>query len=174
MQRIVIIGTTGSGKSTLALALAGRLNAVVIEPDALYWAANWQPITNTVFQARVVEATTAERWVFAGNYSSVYNLIWARADTLIWLDYPFALVFWRLFRRTVRRIRSQEDLWGTGNVETWRKQFLSADSLFIWLIKTYARRKREIPARLRQPEHAHLTVIRFRSPREADRWLRSI
>ncbi len=174
MQRVVVVGTTGSGKSTLASALAARRDLTLIDPDALYWGANWQPVGDTIFRARVAEAVAADRWTFAGNYSSVRDLIWSRADTLIWLDYPFALIFVRLLRRTIRRIRTQENLWNTGNYETWRKQFLSRDSLFVWLLKTYQRRQREIPALLRQPEYAHLQVIHFTSARDADIWLQHV
>ncbi len=174
MQRIVVVGTTGSGKSTLAGALATRCDLTLIDPDALYWGANWQPVGEALFQARVAEAIAAERWAFAGNYSRVRDLIWSRADTLIWLDYPFRIIFWRLFRRTIRRIRTQENLWDTDNYESWHKQFLSRDSLFIWLLKTYQRRKRELPVWLSQPEYAHLQVIRFTSARDADIWLQQV
>ncbi len=112
--------------------------------------------------------------MFAGNYSSARDLTWTRADTLIWLDYPFRIIFWRLLRRTIRRIRTQEDLWNTGNYETWRKQFLSTNSLFVWLLKTYRRRQRELPLWLSQPEYAHLQVIHFTSPRAADIWLQQL
>ena len=54
------------------------------------------------------------------------------ADTLIWLDLPFPLVMWRLLRRTLGRIRSRQDLWGTGNRESFRGAFLSRDSILLW------------------------------------------
>jgi hypothetical protein len=47
----------------------------------------------------------------------------------------------------------------------------SDESLFHWLFKTYWRRKREFPMLLALPEHAHLKVFRFHSPREVDEWL---
>ncbi len=174
MQRVVIIGSTGSGKSTLAGQLAPRLNAAIIDPDALFWEADWQTAPPLVFRERVAQAVSGERWIFAGNYGSVRDLVWLRADTLIWLNYPLSLIFRRLFRRTVRRIVTQENLWGSGNRETWRKQFLTRDSLFVWLIKSHRRRQREIPYLLRLPEYAHLTMISLNSPRETDRWLATI
>ncbi len=122
MQRVIVVGTTGSGKSTLGEALARRLSADFVELDALYWGADWQPAETELFRARITAATQGERWVLAGNYSKSRPLTWTRTDTLIWLDYPFPLVFGRLLRRTVRRIVTQEDLWGN-NRETWRKSF---------------------------------------------------
>lgn len=174
MQRVVIIGTTGSGKSTLARRLAARLDAAVIEPDGLHWTANWREVSTEDFRREVDAATSAERWVFGGNYSKARDLVWTRADTIIWLDYSLPFVIWRLFRRTVKRIISREDLWNTGNRETWRKQFLSRESLFVWALKTHGRYRRTISGILRQPEYAHLRVIRFTSPLQLARWLDGI
>ena len=107
----------------------------------------------------------------SGNYSKVRDLIWTRADTLIWLDYPFPLVFWRLLRRTIRRVVTQEDLWGSGNRESWRVQFFSRDSLFLWALKTHWLYQRSITEALQQPEHAHLHVLHFSAPWQTERWL---
>lgn len=170
MQRIVVIGTTGSGKSTLAAQLARRLDVACIDLDALHWGPNWQGAPTEIFRERVAQAVSAERWVIAGNYSKVRDLIWTRADTLIWLDYPFPLVFWRLFRRTLTRIVTQEELWG-GNRESWRGTFLSRDSLLVWALKTHWKYRMSITLALQQPEYTHLRLLRLRSPRETARLL---
>jgi adenylate kinase family enzyme len=173
MDRIVVIGTTGSGKSTLAAALAQRMTMALIELDALFWEAGWRQVATEVFRERVARAILPERWVAGGNYSKARDLIWKRADTLIWLDYPFPLVISRLFRRTVRRIVTQEELWG-GNHETWQKQFFSRDSLFVWALKTHWRYRQSIMQALEQPDYAHLQLIRFTSPRQTSAWLKTI
>src|SRR4029077_5576650 len=100
------------------------------------------------------------------------DLVWKRADTVIWLDPPPAVIFARLFGRALRRIRSGAGLWpGTGNRETFRNQFLSRETLFWWALKTHRRRRRELPVVLARPEHAHLVVHRFRRTTEAKTWL---
>lgn len=171
MKRVVVIGTTGSGKSTLAARLAGILGCSFIEPDALFWGPNWTPVPREEFRRQVADVIAGEAWTIGGNYSVARDLIWRRADALIWLDYPLPLVLWRLSRRTLQRIITQETLWG-GNVESWRGQFASRDSLFVFALKTHYRRRREMPALLAQPEYAHLHARRFRRPVEAEAWLR--
>jgi adenylate kinase family enzyme len=174
MHRAVVVGTTGSGKSTLAQALAARLRVPFIELDGLYWGANWTPVGKETFRERVKTALAGEEWSAGGNYSVARDLIWGRADTLIWLDYPLTLCLWRLFWRTIRRAATHEDLWGTGNHETWRKAFFSRDSLFLWALKSYPRHRREYPRQLQKPEHAHLTVLHFRTPSQTADWLRQV
>ena len=118
MQRIVIFGTTGSGKSWLAERLAARHGLRVVELDALFWGADWQPVPVELFRYRVECEIREGGWVVAGNYCSGARPVWEAADTLVWLDLPLPLVMARLLRRTARRIVTREDLWGTGNRET--------------------------------------------------------
>ncbi len=173
MQRIVIIGTSGSGKSTLGQQLAYCLDYPHIELDSLYWQPNWQGAEKSVFQQRVTQALQAPKWVVDGNYSKVRDVIWKMADTLIWLDYPFWLTFWRVLRRTFKRLTTQEELWGTGNRENWRTT-LSKDSIIWWMITTHRKRKAEYPPLLAQPEYAHLDVLHFTSPRQTENWLKGL
>ncbi len=174
-HRVVVIGVTSSGKSTLAETLARRFEMDFIELDALHWEPGWQEAPLEVFRGRVEKAVESEKWAVAGNYRSVRDLIWPKADAVIWLDYPFMTVFWQLTRRTFKRWWTHEVLWGT-NVESMyvHLKLWSADSLFHWLFKSYWRRKREIPILLSQAEHSHLKVIRFTHPKETASWLESI
>ena len=174
-KRVVVIGVTSSGKSTLAETLAKRFDLNFIELDALHWEPNWQGAPLDVFRARVEKATLEEKWIVAGNYHVVRDLIWPKAETIIWLDYPFITVLWQLSRRTFLRWWTREILWGTNREPFWQHfKLWSQESLFHWLFKTYWRRKREIPLLLSQPEHQHLKLIRFKTPEETKVWLEGL
>ena len=173
-RRISVVGSTGSGKTTFGRELARRLGIPFVELDALAWGPKWTLVPEELFRERVVRAVEGDAWVIDGNYAGrgARDLVWPRADTVIWLDPPLRLIFARLFERTVRRIRTGEELWpGTGNRETFWNQFLSPNSLFLWALKTYRRRRRELPQTFARPEHAHLHIHRFRRVAEADDWL---
>ena len=174
-KRVVVVGVTSSGKSTLAETLAKRFAMQFIELDALHWELGWQEARPEVFESRVEAATRAEKWAVAGNYREVRHLIWAKAEAVIWLDYPFLTVFWQLTRRTFARWWRHELLWGT-NYESLSSHFKlwSEESLFHWLFKTYWRRKREYTLLLSQPEHQHLRVIRLKHPKETQLWLKTL
>ncbi|GAB4443244.1 MAG: hypothetical protein OHK0035_36380 [Cyanobacteria bacterium J069] len=172
-QRIAIVGTSGSGKTTLAQQVGRRLGMAHIELDALHWEADWVAAPPEVFRARVATALKGDRWVTDGNYSRVRDLVWQRADTVVWLDYPLVLVLWRSLRRALWRSFTGVELWN-GNRETWQQTFFSGDSVLLWTLRTYHRRRREYPLLLAQPESVHLNVARVRSPWQAQRWLANL
>jgi adenylate kinase family enzyme len=169
---VVVVGATGSGKSTLALRLASRLGGTYVELDALFWEPHWTEAAPEVFHERVERATAGACWVVAGNYTRVRDLVWPRADTLVWLDYPFSLVLRRLTARTVRRAVTREVLWNGNQEYFWDHcRLWSEKSLFNWLFKTYWAYRREFPRLFDQPAHAHLRIVRLRRPRETEAWL---
>ncbi len=170
MRRVVVVGTSGSGKTTLARQLAAQLNCPHVELDALYWLPGWDEAPDDLFRERALAALVGDCWTTDGNYSKVRDIVWGRADTVVWLDYSFPLVFWRIFKRTVWRGISRQELWGTGNRENLLRMF-TRDSMLWWVIRTYRRRRREYPALFRQPQFAHLNIVILRSPRDMQRWL---
>ena len=168
-RRISVVGTIGSGKTTFALKTSKLLNAPHIELDALHWEPNWIEAPNDLFRERVKQSLQGDTWVVDGNYHQVRDIVWSRAETVVWLDFPFSTIMSRLARRTLRRIVTHEELW-KGNQEHIRGLF-SRDSVFLWAIRTYRRRRKQYPILLNRPENSHLTVVRLRSPREAEEFL---
>jgi len=171
-NHLVIIGTTGSGKSTLAQQLADKFGYDFIELDDLYWEPNFQPAPLEVFRARVEKAIQAERWAVAGNYHVARDLVWPRAEAVIWLDYSLPFIFGRLWKRSWRRWRSQEEICNGNRENIWiHFKLWSPESLFHWLLKTYWKRKREYPVLLQLPEYRHLEVIHLKNQNETNEWL---
>jgi len=169
MRRIVVVGTSGTGKTTVASRTAEAIEAPHIELDSLHWEPGWEEAPDDVFRARAAEATSGDKWVADGNYSKVRDILWGRADTVVWLDYPLRVAFWRVLRRTVVRIVTREELWN-GNREGL-SALVGPDSMPRWVLKTHQRRRREYPELFTRPEYSHLTVVRHRSTGETERWL---
>jgi hypothetical protein len=120
-----------------------------------------------------MQALSGEAWTTDGNYSRVRDIVWSRADTVVWLDYRFSLVMGRVVWRTLRRTVTGEVLW-SGNRERLGEAFFGRDSIVRWTVGTYRRRKREYPVLFSQPEFGHLKVVRLSSPRAAEEWLSSL
>ncbi len=169
-QRISIVGTTGSGKTTLAKAVAQQLQIPHIELDGLYWEPNWTAAAPQVFRNRVSETLSSDCWVVDGNYSAVRDIVWSRADIVVFLDYSFWVVMQRLLQRTLQRSLKQEELWN-GNREDIRKSFFSQESIVLWMLQTYQRNRKKYPLLFQRPEYAHLIVIHLQSPKMTQKWL---
>jgi adenylate kinase family enzyme len=171
-RRISVRGTSGVGKTTFSAELARRLGLRCIELDALYHGPNWSEPTIEEFQARVRTAmeNASEGWVIDGSYDSkLGDTVMAAADTIIWLDFPLRIIFPRLWRRTLYRLRNNVELWN-GNYETWRDQFASRESIFYWTIRAHIRHRREWPARFGNDPR----LVRLRSDAEVHRWLNEV
>ncbi len=102
-----------------------------------------------------------------GNYDSkLGDLVVDEADTIVWLDLPLSVKWFRLWRRTMDRITNDVELWN-GNRETWRGAFASRDSIFVWLFRSHVRHRRQWPKRF----DGDARLVRLRSEDDVRRWL---
>jgi adenylate kinase family enzyme len=173
MERIIIIGPTGAGKSTLAAQLACKYTLSLIELDDLYWLPGWHKQETGEFRRRAEERTRGQKWVAAGNHSVLRDIVWARADTLVWLDYSFFPVLSRIVRRSITRISDRQQICSK-NIETWSR-LLSRDSIVLWLLKSFWLRKKDFSAIFDNPViYPHLSFIRLNSPDKTERWFKGL
>ena len=173
IDRIIVVGTSGSGKTTTAKEIAQILDVPHVEFDAYRHGPNWTETPDPIFREQLAEALTGDRWVADGNYSVTRDVVWPRATTLLWLDYPIRIVLWRLFWRILRRGIFRQELWN-GNKENMWEHFFTKDSLFIWAWNTHWRRRKTLPPAFEQPEYSHLRVVHLYSPRATKQWIRAL
>lgn len=164
MRRIVIIGATGSGKSTLGKMLAEKSGCHYTDLDEIHWLPGWKERPREEFRRLIDEATRGSVWIVAGNYTPhAKEIVWPRADALIWLDMPFWPNFWRIFIRTLARIRDGETVCN-GNRETLRQSFFSRRSILWWFIKSHGEKRKKYAAVFARPQdYPHLEMIRLRA-----------
>ena len=166
-MRISVIGTCGSGKTTIAKRLSTEFGLNHYELDAIFWQSDWRQTPDSEFRSEVIRIAGEEKWVIDGNYRLARDVVWARATHVIWLDYPFVTVFWRLLRRTLGRLITREELFN-GNRETIIGQFFAKDSLILNSLKVYRHRRIQFTACFSTPEYSGLNVIRIRSRKDED------
>jgi predicted kinase len=171
-QRILILGRTGSGKTTLARELAAAIGVPHVELDALYFGPDFTTTPLTVLRERTSAAIATDRWVTDGNKSAVRDLVWPRADTVIWLDYPVVVSLWRLGKRALWRtsVLKAQAAEGGGKAGLPR-QLLSAAKGVLTALRSHKGQRREYPKMFAEQKNQHLAVVRLRSPRATRRWL---
>ena len=165
----MIASASGSGKTTFGRELARRLGVPFHELDALNHGPGWTEATPDELRVLVEPLLAEPSWVVDGSYrGKLGNLVFEHADLVIWLDLPARVWLPRLIRRTLRRVVTREELWG-GNRESLRNVLFSRDSLLLFALRNYPRRRRLYPSEL-----AAFDVVRLRSPREVERWLERV
>ena len=176
---IQVTGNSGSGKTTLAERLARVLDAAFVDLDALNWQPGWQALNDTdpaELERRFRNATAGRRWVASGSYTSLcQRTFWPRLETIVWLDLPLRVCVWRIIRRTWRRWRTRELLWGTNyerlwpNFMVWRK-----DSLLNWSVTQHFRKRRAMLAYQTDSRWSHIRFVRLTSPREVQTFVAAV
>ena len=175
-----VIGNSNSGKSTLAERLAGVLEAGFVELDALNWLPGWVGLNETdpeELERRFQQATRGDAWVVAGSYSAYsQRVFWPRLQTVIWLDLPLRVLLVRFFRRSWRRWRRRELLWGT-NVERFWLHFAlwrGSGSLLYWILFHHHRKRRDMLRWMGDPRWSHIRFVRLTSTSEVESFARAV
>jgi adenylate kinase family enzyme len=173
MQRISVVGNTGSGKTTVAKPVATKLGLPYLELDGVFHQPDWQPLDTEEFRRIVSEFTAADGWVVDGNYSAVNDIVWDRADTVIWVDPPRRRLMRQLVPRTLRRMASGMELWN-GNRERWRHLFRREESILLYAWTNHGRLRTTYESAQADPEHAHLRFVRLRTSEETAALMRDL
>ncbi|MEK6773759.1 MAG: hypothetical protein AABY64_07455 [Bdellovibrionota bacterium] len=170
--RIAVVGTSCSGKSTLAKEISKKLSIKYIEQDQLFWRPGWVQVPQDEFRIALLNEISGNQWTICGNHSSFKNEIWSRATHIVWLNYPFHIIWRRALKRTLRRVFLKEKCCN-GNVESFRHAFLSTNSILWWVLKTHRKRQVEYSA-LKSDQILRLKFIEHQSPTETMNWLRNL
>jgi len=170
--RVSVIGSSGAGKTTFGRAAASRLGTTFVELDAFVYQPGWTTLPPVELRAEVERAVACDAWVIDGSYDAVCDIVFGRATTVVWLDYPKRVVMRRVVGRSLHRLLTRRVLWN-GNRARLRS-LVGRDHAVRRTWREYQRRRDDDASRLARPEYADLEVHRFRSPRAAQAWLEHI
>lgn len=167
-RRILIYGVTGSGKTTLAAQMSGRLGIPWHSVDDLTWLPDWQEVPLEEQKRKIAEICAGDAWILDTAYAKWIDIPLARVQLIVGLDYPRAVSFSRLLKRTLQRAADGKPVCN-GNRETWRLMF-SKNSILAWHAKSFKRKRR----RLHQWKGEGKNIIVLKSAKETERWLASL
>ncbi|MEE8406654.1 MAG: hypothetical protein V3S32_05845 [Acidimicrobiia bacterium] len=177
MKRIVVIGNSSSGKTTSSRKLATLLDVPLLELDGVFHQPDWTELPDDQFRSRVARFTDNDRWVVDGNYTShgMRDVLWPKADSIVWLDMPKSVVMRRVVARTIRRAACREELWN-GNREPWTNLYSRDPEKNIagWAWTRFDHVRDKYERCMSTGTWAHADLYRLRSPRKVDRFLAHI
>ena len=169
VRRVSVVGVSGAGKTTLGRRLAERLEVPYVELDSIFHQPGWQELGREEFRRRVAEVVAGDGWVVDGNYSPVQDLVWARADTVVWLDLPRPLVMRRIVARTLRRTLTREELWNGNREPLLAPLRLDPERNMIrWSWVNHGKYAERYGGAMADPANGHLRFVRLRTPAEVD------
>jgi adenylate kinase family enzyme len=126
MNRVVILGRGGAGKSSLARRLGSLTGLPVVELDKLFWRSNLKPMPKGKWAELQESLARLPDWIMDGDLGP-YDVLETRlkaADTVLILDFPFVLCFWR----AIRRSRERADFWWWMLTWRWQSQMKILDA----------------------------------------------
>jgi adenylate kinase family enzyme len=169
-DRVLIYGVTGSGKTTLARRVAERTGLPFHSVDDLTWEPGWVEVPAEEQRRRIAVICAGERWILDSGYGKWLDLVLARTDLIVALDYPRWRSLGRLVRRTLARAIDRRKVCN-GNTESFR-QMLSRDSIIRWHFRSFRRKQERMRAWAADPDGP--AVIRLTSPVATRRWLAAL
>jgi adenylate kinase family enzyme len=165
MQRVLIIGPCGAGKSTLARDLGTRLDLPVFHMDQLNWRPGWVESSKDEIRERLSVIVATDRWLIDGNYGGTLPERLARADTVVYLDFPVSMCFYRVLRRIwTYRGRSRPDM-TEGCPERLNLEFL-------WYLVRWNSGPRVRTERVLRGHEGK--IIRLKSPAALNDWIATL
>ena len=96
------------------------------------------------------------------------DVVWRKADTVVWLDLPRRVVMRQVVARTLRRATLGTELWN-GNRERWQ-DMLCLDperSIILWSWTNHAKYHDRYHATMSDPAWRDLTFVRLGSQRRS-------
>lgn len=160
-QKIVVIGCSGSGKSTLSKELRDVTGLPLFHLDNIWWKPDKSHISRAEFDQKLDEILLTDRWIIDGDYSRTYEIRFQACDTVIFLDYPFAVCMNGIKERVGK---NRTDI-------PWTAQTL--DSELVKLVECYETDNRSVILSLLE-KYSDVNRFVFRSRSEAAEWMRRL
>jgi len=152
-----VLGCAGSGKTTFARELSDRIGARFICLDEI-GQPSWSKADVPKFRTLVADAHADDAWVSDGNFAlATFDIRLPRADLIVWLERPRLLCAWRAVARVFR----------DGEAHALRNL-----PKVLAFIRNFDRVNRPLIEKAREEHGPEVPIVRLRSNREVDAFMR--
>lgn len=161
MKRVLVLGCPGSGKSTFSRKLSAKTKLPICYLDQLLWNADKTTVKPQVFNERLNNELSKEKWIMDGNYRMSLAQRLQACDTVFLLDYPVELCLKSVEERVGKK---REDL-------PWVEEKI--DPRFMTYIRNFS--STELPKTMQLvAQYPDKKLITFKNRQEADKYLKQL
>lgn len=168
MRRVALFGAPATGKSTLARRLSAELGEPHTDLDDVLFTPQG-PLPLEEFRRQAAAITATGGWIVEGNFSKLADIVWHRADTLIWLDFPLPLILYRITRRSLHQLTGREDSAQARHL-TWSTAFFARRSLLRTAIRKHRDNRPRYERQVAETAALGVNVVRLRSLHQVQQW----
>lgn len=130
-----------------------KLKIPFYERDYYHWLPNWKERPAEEEKILINELVQNPEWIVDGYQEE--------ADTVIWLDFSFARVMYRVIKRSFLRGISRKRLWHN-NIEP----FFSKESMIFYVLENYNVKKKLFERFITEGKFQNKKFIRIRNKKE--------
>ena len=116
MKKIAVFGKPGSGKSTLSKNLAS-ISGIPLHPlDSIVYKNNGDLVDRETYDRKHGKILSSDCWIIDGfGPIDSFNMRLEEADTLIYIDLPYAVSYWFVTKRLIKGLFVKPDGWPEGS-----------------------------------------------------------
>ena len=105
----MIFGRPGSGKSTFAYTLGQKIGLPLYHLDKYFFQSHWQERDEQDFMRLQNKMVQSQEWIIDGNSTRSLETRWARADLVLYFNFPKTLCLYRIIKRRLQKNRGLDD-----------------------------------------------------------------
>ncbi len=116
MKKVAVFGKLGSGKSTFSKKLAS-ITGIPLHPlDSIVYKKNGDLVDRQAFDKEHEDILSQDQWIIDGfGPLASFTQRLSAADTLIYIDLPYALSYWWVTKRLLKGLFVKPEGWPEGS-----------------------------------------------------------
>ncbi len=119
MRKIAVFGKPGSGKSTLSKHLASATGIQLHQLDSIVYKKNGDLVDRKTYDKEHGRILSTDSWIIDGfGPVASFNKRLDMADTLIYIDLPYAVSYWLVTKRLLKGLFVQPEGWPEGSASS--------------------------------------------------------
>lgn len=108
-MRIMIFGPPGAGKSTFAVNLSQSTKLPLYHLDKYFYVRNWIERDYQEFLSIQHRLVNQDSWIIDGNNTKSLEIRYARAQIVLYFNFPKRICLWRIIKRRFNKDLSIDD-----------------------------------------------------------------